>query len=57
VQRAIINGTNGDEVKITNLTLAGCTVHVVNAGTTSRERASTFWSAATKTTQGKHHGY
>jgi hypothetical protein len=33
VQRAIINGTNGDEVKITNLTLAGCTVHVVNAGT------------------------
>jgi hypothetical protein len=32
VQRAIVNGTNGDEVKITNLTLAGCTVHVVNAG-------------------------
>ncbi len=32
VQRAIINGTNGDEVKVTNLTLAGCTVHVVNAG-------------------------
>jgi hypothetical protein len=32
VQRAIINGTNGDEVKITNLTLSGCTVHVVNAG-------------------------
>jgi hypothetical protein len=33
VQRAIVNGTNGDEVKITSLTLAGCTVHVVNAGT------------------------
>jgi hypothetical protein len=32
VQRAIVNGTNGDEVKITNLTLSGCTVHVVNAG-------------------------
>jgi hypothetical protein len=32
VQRAIVDGTNGDEVKITNLTLAGCTVHVVNAG-------------------------
>jgi hypothetical protein len=32
VQRAIINGTNGDEVKITSLTLAGCTVNVVNAG-------------------------
>ncbi|WP_027517889.1 host specificity factor TipJ family phage tail protein [Bradyrhizobium sp. WSM1417] len=32
VQRAIINGSNGDEVKVTNLTLAGCTVHVVNAG-------------------------
>ncbi len=32
VQRAIVNGTNGDEVKITNLTLTGCTVHVVNAG-------------------------
>lgn len=32
VQRAIVNGTNGDEVKITNLTLAGCTVNVVNAG-------------------------
>jgi hypothetical protein len=33
VQRAIVNGTNGDEVKITNLTLSGCTVNVVNAGT------------------------
>jgi hypothetical protein len=32
VQRGIVNNTNGDEVKITNLTLAGCTVHVVNAG-------------------------
>lgn len=32
VQRAIVNGTNGDEVKITNLTASGCTVHVVNAG-------------------------
>jgi len=32
VQRAIVNGTDGDEVKITNLTLAGCTVNVVNAG-------------------------
>lgn len=32
VQRAIIDGTNGDEVKITNLTLTGCTIHVVNAG-------------------------
>ena len=32
VQRAIIDPTNGDEVKITNLTLEGCTVHVVNAG-------------------------
>lgn len=32
VQRAIVDGTNGDEVKITNLTLTGCTVHVVNAG-------------------------
>lgn len=32
VQRAIVNGTNGDEVKISGLTLAGCTVHVVNAG-------------------------
>jgi hypothetical protein len=33
VQRAIVDATNGDEVKITNLTLSGCTVHVVNAGT------------------------
>ncbi len=32
VQRAIVNGTNGDEVKITSLTLTGCTVFVVNAG-------------------------
>lgn len=32
VQRSIIDQTNGDEVKITNLTLTGCTVHVVNAG-------------------------
>lgn len=32
VQRAQVNSTDGDEVKITNLTLAGCTVHVVNAG-------------------------
>ncbi len=32
VQRAIVDGNNGDEVKITNLTLSGCTVHVVNAG-------------------------
>lgn len=32
VQRAIVDGTNGDEVKITNLTAAGCRVHVVNAG-------------------------
>jgi hypothetical protein len=32
VQRAIVNGTNGDEVKITNLTLSGCKVFVVNAG-------------------------
>lgn len=32
VQRAIVGGTNGDEVKITGLTKAGCTVHVVNAG-------------------------
>jgi sulfur carrier protein ThiS len=32
VQRAIVDGNNGDEVKVTNLTLAGCTVHVVNAG-------------------------
>lgn len=32
VQRAIVNGTNGDEVKITNLTSSGCTVNVVNAG-------------------------
>lgn len=32
VQTAIVNGTNGDEVKITDLTVAGCTVHVVNAG-------------------------
>lgn len=32
VQRSIINQTNGDEVKVTNLTLTGCTVHVVNAG-------------------------
>jgi len=33
VQRAIVNGTNGDEVKITSLTLSGCTIFVVNAGT------------------------
>lgn len=32
VQRAIVGGIDGDEVKITNLTLAGCTVNVVNAG-------------------------
>lgn len=32
VQRAIVGGTDGDEVKITDLTLTGCTVHVVNAG-------------------------
>jgi hypothetical protein len=32
VQRAIVDATNGDEVKITNLTLSGCTIHVVNAG-------------------------
>ncbi|GAB9224813.1 hypothetical protein BDS110ZK18_66800 [Bradyrhizobium diazoefficiens] len=32
VQRAIVGGSDGDEVKITDLTLAGCTVHVVNAG-------------------------
>jgi hypothetical protein len=32
VQRAIVNGTNGDEVKVTGLTLSGCTVFVVNAG-------------------------
>ncbi|KGT75788.1 tail fiber protein [Bradyrhizobium japonicum] len=32
VQRAIVDGVNGDEVKVTNLTAAGCTVHVVNAG-------------------------
>jgi hypothetical protein len=32
VQRAIVNGTNGDEVKITNVTLSGCRVFVVNAG-------------------------
>lgn len=32
VQTAIVDGTNGDEVKITDLTVAGCTVHVVNAG-------------------------
>jgi predicted phage tail protein len=32
VQRAIVNATNGDEVKITALTLSGCTVNVVNAG-------------------------
>lgn len=32
VQRAIVDGSNGDEVKITDLTLIGCTVHVVNAG-------------------------
>jgi hypothetical protein len=32
VQRAIVDGSNGDEVKVTNLTAAGCTVHVVNAG-------------------------
>nr|WP_041756622.1 host specificity factor TipJ family phage tail protein [Bradyrhizobium sp. ORS 278] len=32
VQRAIVNGTNGDEVKVTNVTLSGCRVFVVNAG-------------------------
>jgi len=32
VQCAIVNPTNGDEVKISNLTAAGCTVNVVNAG-------------------------
>lgn len=32
VQRAIINGNSGDEVKITNLTLRGCTVNVLNGG-------------------------
>lgn len=32
VQRSIVNATNGDEVKISNLTAAGCTVTVVNAG-------------------------
>lgn len=32
VQRAQVDNTNGDEVKITSLTLSGCTVHVVNAG-------------------------
>lgn len=32
VQRAIVGGSNGDEVKVTGLTLAGCTIHVVNAG-------------------------
>jgi len=30
VQRAIVEGTDGDEVKITDLTADGCTVHVVN---------------------------
>lgn len=32
IQRAIVEATNGDEVKITDLTLTGCTVWVVNAG-------------------------
>jgi hypothetical protein len=32
VQRAIVDGNNGDEVKVSSLTAAGCTVHVVNAG-------------------------
>jgi hypothetical protein len=32
VQRSIVNATNGDEVRITNLTAAGCTVTVINAG-------------------------
>jgi sulfur carrier protein ThiS len=32
VQSAIINPTDGDSINITNLTSAGCTVNVVNAG-------------------------
>jgi hypothetical protein len=32
VQRGLVNQTVGDEVKITNLTLSGCTVHVYNGG-------------------------
>jgi hypothetical protein len=48
VQRSIVNATNGDEVKITNLTLAGCTVTVVNAGAAVNAPASICWSAATK---------
>lgn len=32
VQRGLVDQTVGDEVKITNLTLAGCTVHVYNGG-------------------------
>lgn len=32
VQRAIVDETAGDEVRVTDLTAAGCTVHVLNAG-------------------------
>lgn len=32
VQRAIVDGLAGDEVEISDLTLSGCTVHVLNAG-------------------------
>lgn len=33
VQRAIVDGTAGDEVEVSSITLAGCTVRVLNAGT------------------------
>lgn len=32
VQRAIVDGIAGDEVEITDLTLSGCTIRVLNAG-------------------------
>lgn len=32
VQRAIVDGTTGDEVEVSDITLAGCTIHVLNDG-------------------------